>query len=170
MYRKEFLLIILLITIFVLNNCASIKPYKGKPLDADSINCEAGIGCADIRTGKYFIDIKGIKREFILTLPEDYDNSKSYPLIFAWHGLGGSARRGGWRWGHAPRGIPRLAAEALAGTIALGSDPGGDRCRQNRSGGAGEGTRFRSRDGLQSATTPVRRAGTGIEHALAPDA
>ena len=93
MYGKGFLLVTLFITIFVLNNCASIKTYSGKPIDADGINCEAGIGCADIRTGKYYINVNGTKREFIVTLPENYDNSKSYPLILAWHGFGGSAKR-----------------------------------------------------------------------------
>jgi len=68
-----------------------LKGYGGKAQDADSIDCEARIGCADIRTGKYFIDVNGTKREFIVTLPENYDHSKSYPLIFAWHGFGGSA-------------------------------------------------------------------------------
>lgn len=91
MYRKGFLLVVLFITIFSLNNCASIKRYSGKPIDADSINCDTGIGCPDIRTGKYFIDVNGTKREFIVTLPENYDHSKSYPLILAWPGLGGSA-------------------------------------------------------------------------------
>ena len=85
MFRKGFLLIVLFITISVLNNCASTRPYRGTPIDADSINCDTGSGCADIRTGKYFINVNGIKREFIVTLPENYDHSKSYPLIFAWH-------------------------------------------------------------------------------------
>jgi hypothetical protein len=91
MYRKGFLPITLFITIFVLNNCASLKGYGGKAQDADNINCEAGIGCADIRTGKYYINVNGLRRRFIVTLPENYDSSKSYPLIFAWHGFGGSA-------------------------------------------------------------------------------
>jgi polyhydroxybutyrate depolymerase len=93
MYRKGFLIITLFITIFVLNNCASMKIYSGNPIDGDSINCDARSPCADIRTGKYFINVNGIKREFIVTLPENYDHSKSYPLIFAWHGFGGSAIR-----------------------------------------------------------------------------
>ena len=93
MFRKGYLLVTLFITIFVPNNYASIKTYSGKPIDADSINCEARIGCVDIRTGKYYINIYGTKREFIVTLPENYGHSKSYPLIFAWHGLGGSALR-----------------------------------------------------------------------------
>jgi poly(3-hydroxybutyrate) depolymerase len=90
-YRKGFLLIVLFITISVLNNCASLNIYGGHPIAADSINCDRGSVCADIRTGKYYINVNGTKREFILTLPEDYDNSKSYPLIFGWHGLGLSA-------------------------------------------------------------------------------
>jgi polyhydroxybutyrate depolymerase len=91
MYRKGFLIITLFITVFVLNNCAYLKTYGGNPIDAYRINRVTGSPCADIRTGKYFINVNGIKREFIVALPENYDNSKSYPLIFAWHGFGGSA-------------------------------------------------------------------------------
>ena len=89
--RKRYLLITVFIALFVLSSCASTKPYRGSSIDADSIKCDKGSRCADIRTGKYFIDVGGIKRRFIVTLPENYDHSKSYPLIFAWHGFGGSA-------------------------------------------------------------------------------
>ncbi len=91
MYRKGSLLITLFITGFVISGCASTISYSGSHIDANSVNCKAGVGCADIRTGKYYINVHGLKREFILTLPENYDTSKSYPLIFAWHGYGGSA-------------------------------------------------------------------------------
>lgn len=86
MYRKGFLLITLPVIIFALNNCASMSIYRSDPIDADSINCDAASECVEIRTGKYFINVNGTKREFLVTLPENYDNSKSYPLIFAWHG------------------------------------------------------------------------------------
>jgi predicted peptidase len=86
MYRKAIPLITLLITGSVLSHCASVSMYRDDPIDADSINCEAGSGCADIRTGTYYINVNGTKREFIVTLPENYDHSKSYPLILAWHG------------------------------------------------------------------------------------
>ncbi len=73
MYRKGFLLITLPIIIFVLNNCAYISIYKGDPIDADSINYDAASEFVEIRTGKYFINVNGTKREFFVTLPENYD-------------------------------------------------------------------------------------------------
>ena len=91
MYTKGFLPVILCITIYVLTSCASTKKYRDNPVNADSINCDRENSCTNIRTGKYFINVDGTIREFILTLPENYDNSRTYPLIFVWHGLGGSA-------------------------------------------------------------------------------
>lgn len=43
-------------------------------------------------SGTYTIDVDGAEREYILTLPDDYDSSNPYPLIFGWHPLGGSAQ------------------------------------------------------------------------------
>jgi polyhydroxybutyrate depolymerase len=34
--------------------------------------------------------VAGVQRQFTLALPIDYDSSRPYPLIFSWHGLGGS--------------------------------------------------------------------------------
>jgi poly(3-hydroxybutyrate) depolymerase len=36
--------------------------------------------------GTYTIDVDGTEREYILNLPEDYDPTRPYPLILAWHG------------------------------------------------------------------------------------
>src|SRR5688500_3794022 len=35
--------------------------------------------------GNYSIDVDGTEREYILKLPADYDPSRPYPLILAWH-------------------------------------------------------------------------------------
>jgi len=91
MDKKAILLITLFITVLALSHCASVSMYRDDPIDADNIDCEAGSDCAEIRTGRYYIDVNGIKREFIVTLPENYDHSKSYPLILAWHAGGRSA-------------------------------------------------------------------------------
>lgn len=36
------------------------------------------------------VDVAGVERTFVLRLPPDYDPTRAYPLVFAWHGLGGS--------------------------------------------------------------------------------
>ena len=37
------------------------------------------------------MDVDGTEREYILTIPENYDPNHAYPVIFGWHPLGGSA-------------------------------------------------------------------------------
>jgi poly(3-hydroxybutyrate) depolymerase len=37
------------------------------------------------------LDVDGTERSYIVSLPEDYDPTVAYPLVFAFHGLGGSA-------------------------------------------------------------------------------
>lgn len=48
-------------------------------------------GESDLMDGRHTIDVNGAEREYILRLPDDYDPSQSYPLVFTWHPLGGSA-------------------------------------------------------------------------------
>ena len=36
------------------------------------------------------ITAAGMERDYILSMPDDYDPSKAYPLVFAWHGRGGN--------------------------------------------------------------------------------
>jgi polyhydroxybutyrate depolymerase len=40
---------------------------------------------------RYTIDVDGSSREYILDVPEDYDSSRPYRLIFGWHWRGGQA-------------------------------------------------------------------------------
>jgi polyhydroxybutyrate depolymerase len=54
----------------------------------------ASAGCgkpAGLTNGRASIEVNGTMREYILLLPDDYDPSRSYRLIFAWHQLAGSA-------------------------------------------------------------------------------
>lgn len=49
------------------------------------------------QSGTYTIEVDttdadGQSREYILTLPDDYDSDHPYPLVFGWHPLGGSAQ------------------------------------------------------------------------------
>jgi poly(3-hydroxybutyrate) depolymerase len=51
-------------------------------------------GCGsdtELTDGLTSINVDGNEREYILRLPDDYDSSQSYPLVFTWHPLGGSA-------------------------------------------------------------------------------
>jgi polyhydroxybutyrate depolymerase len=52
-------------------------------------------GCgstAPRQSGTYTINVGGTEREYILTLPDNYDPNHAYPMIFGWHPLGGSAQ------------------------------------------------------------------------------
>ena len=52
----------------------------------------AGCGKAtELKSGRATIDVAGKSREYILALPDNYDSSKPYRLIFGWHPWGGSA-------------------------------------------------------------------------------
>jgi len=42
---------------------------------------------------RYSIDVGGMSREYILSVPSNYDPSTPYRLIFAWHPWGGSAEQ-----------------------------------------------------------------------------
>ncbi len=53
----------------------------------------ASSGCGKMPPAgdRFSIDVDGAMREYILALPEDYDPSRAYRLVFTWHPLGGSA-------------------------------------------------------------------------------
>jgi poly(3-hydroxybutyrate) depolymerase len=63
------------------------------PIPMDGQKPSAGCGMAAPMSGNATIDIMGTQREYILTLPANYDAMKPYKLIFAWHGLGGTAQQ-----------------------------------------------------------------------------
>ena len=51
-----------------------------------------GCGIAEVpAAGEKRIEVGGVEREYIVGLPENYDPNRPYRLVFAWHGLGGSA-------------------------------------------------------------------------------
>jgi poly(3-hydroxybutyrate) depolymerase len=53
-------------------------------------------GCdtpTELTSGRASIDVSGTTREYILALPDDYDPSSPYRLIFGWHPWGGSAQQ-----------------------------------------------------------------------------
>jgi polyhydroxybutyrate depolymerase len=47
--------------------------------------------CDTTTTGPCTMDVSGVTREYYLVLPDGYDPSTPYPLVFAWHGRGGTA-------------------------------------------------------------------------------
>lgn len=52
-----------------------------------------GCGSTPPESGRFSIDVSGTEREYILTLPDDYDSAHPYRLIFVWHPRGGSAEQ-----------------------------------------------------------------------------
>jgi poly(3-hydroxybutyrate) depolymerase len=53
-------------------------------------------GCnmpAGLTSGRASIDVGGTMREYILRVPDNYDSSQPYRLIFGWHPWGGSAQQ-----------------------------------------------------------------------------
>jgi poly(3-hydroxybutyrate) depolymerase len=53
-------------------------------------------GCSKATTlmnGRASVMVAGMEREYILALPDDYDENKPYKLIFGWHPWGGSAQQ-----------------------------------------------------------------------------
>jgi poly(3-hydroxybutyrate) depolymerase len=53
-------------------------------------------GCgkaAALMSGKASLDVGGTMREYILAVPDNYDQNKAYKLIFGWHPWGGSAQQ-----------------------------------------------------------------------------
>lgn len=61
--------------------------------DVPSADAKPSAGCGKPAPmqGNAMIDVGGMARAYILALPANYDPMKPYKLIFAWHGLGGSA-------------------------------------------------------------------------------
>ncbi|KAF7718587.1 Feruloyl esterase [Penicillium ucsense] len=54
-------------------------------------NTSKGCGTSTtLKSGTYSITVNGKQRQYILALPDNYDRSKSYKLIFGLHWLGGS--------------------------------------------------------------------------------
>jgi len=52
----------------------------------------SGCGNASVPpSGSMSIDVAGTQRQYVVTVPNSYDPNKAYRLIFAWHGLGGTA-------------------------------------------------------------------------------
>jgi polyhydroxybutyrate depolymerase len=53
----------------------------------------SGCGKTPPASMRYSIDVSGMSREYILSVPSNYNPSTPYRLIFAWHPWGGSAQQ-----------------------------------------------------------------------------
>jgi poly(3-hydroxybutyrate) depolymerase len=60
---------------------------------AGGASASSGCGKAAPASMRYSIDVSGMTREYILSVPSNYDASHPYVLIFAWHPWGGSAQQ-----------------------------------------------------------------------------
>jgi poly(3-hydroxybutyrate) depolymerase len=83
--------------------------------DADSDGDATSSGCGNTNypeSGEKTIDVSGVTREYIITLPDTYDPAHPYKLIFAWHGLTGTMQQtaGNGFWGY--YGLQNLADDS----------------------------------------------------------
>lgn len=58
--------------------------------DDEDPSASSGCGNASPPEGPLTLDVDGTERSYIVSLPEGYDPATPYPLVFAFHGLGGS--------------------------------------------------------------------------------
>jgi polyhydroxybutyrate depolymerase len=73
---------------------APALPETNEPAAEGAPVPSAGCGStAAVEGGRLTIDVAGAAREYILELPEDYDPSRPYRLIFGWHWRGGTAEQ-----------------------------------------------------------------------------
>ena len=87
MRNSKIVLWVLILSLCVLVSCLA--------LFFRSSGCGSGSG---FTTGERTIMSDGIERVYYLKLPENYNSHTSYPLIFAFHGLGGDYTR--WTEGY----------------------------------------------------------------------
>ena len=63
---------------------------------ATAVMAARSAGCGKsptIRSQQYNINVNGKSRQYIMKLPDNYDNNRAYRLVFTWHQLGGSAQK-----------------------------------------------------------------------------
>ena len=64
------------------------------PVDAGPPTSSSGCGATTWpANGNFTIDVAGAMRAYIVKIPAAYDTNKPYKLVFAWHGLGGTAQQ-----------------------------------------------------------------------------
>jgi polyhydroxybutyrate depolymerase len=70
----------------------TVPPEPTEPVAGGAPVPSAGCGSTTaLQSGRFTIDVEGASREYILEVPDDYDATRPYRLIFGWHWRGGSA-------------------------------------------------------------------------------
>ncbi len=107
------------------------------PVEPRDPVASTGCGAAEAPAGvgantTYNIDVNGTSRKYIVGVPANYDPNHPYRLIFAWHGLGGTAEQtaGTSRGGFGYYGLQSLSENSTIFVAGQGLDVGND-------GGAG---------------------------------
>jgi poly(3-hydroxybutyrate) depolymerase len=101
---------------------SSPPAVTGIPAASPSAGC--GSTGAALTSGRFSVDVAGASRDYILTLPDDYDADRSYPLIFAWHPAGGSAQQVATGFGGGYYGLSQLADGSAIFVSPEGIDQG----------------------------------------------
>lgn len=83
-----------------------------------------GCGAASPGSGRASIDVGGTSREYILTLPDNYDPNHAYPVVFGFHPLGGSADQVATGFGGGYYGLLSLAQGSAIFVSPEGLDAG----------------------------------------------
>lgn len=104
-----------------------------------SIFAANSAGCGKAKTlnnQQYSVQVNGKSRSYILNIPDNYNQSNPYRLVFLWHQLGGSAQK--IVNGENPNAggvIPYYGLKALAGNSAIFVVPEGLNAGWANSGG-----------------------------------
>jgi poly(3-hydroxybutyrate) depolymerase len=106
----------------------STQGQAGSPPAPGDVSRSAGCGMPAPMAGNLMIDVMGMSREYILALPANYDPMTAYKLVFAWHGLGGTAMQIASNWyglkTMSANTVIFVAGQGLNTTNSVGSGPG----------------------------------------------
>jgi poly(3-hydroxybutyrate) depolymerase len=70
------------------------EPGVAEPVEDGAPVESPGCGSATaVASGRFTIDVAGSPRDYILALPEGYDATRPYRLVFTWHPGGGTAQQ-----------------------------------------------------------------------------
>ncbi len=101
----------------------------GPPVASSGCNSPLPPACNTTTTGPCNLDVNGKAREYFVVLPAGYDNSKAVPVVFTYHGRGGTAAQllpaGSGRGGYSLYGVQAGLPNAIY-IVPQGLDSGSD--------------------------------------------